>query len=456
MTAPAEPTYDEFLASVERTRLETTYQALIEEVERDPGFPFRESSLKWLAETRRTDPAHYHAVRGHFARAGINVRDLDDAVASFARNGAVGSSANSPLAYTLLRDLKPSLRSNQVVRDLIPRRAFGEVHADAGGGKTAIMVDLLLHVAAGFEYRGRRVEKQPVVFVALEGHGGIVNRVIAAAAEIGITRAPFALVKAGGSFRDPAAAQQVGTIATELARQFGGDNPVVAIDTYTAALGSDGSDCDPRDVSSFIANVQKLLAACTVIILHHFGKDSSRGGRGWSGLRAALDFELEIDHDGDLRTMRVTKSRDGSDQQPACCYRLVGREIGVNEHGEPVTAVVVEHLDDEDTARRGKRYSPKARAASNLLWQMIKDREQSFPLPDHPGLRCVILADWEKACTAPGAICNCKEERDRRLRFNAACKELIEAQTITVDNGRVYRTPKPNATPATERDEDAG
>ena len=41
-----------------------------------------------------------------------------------------------------------------------------------------------------------------MVYVALEGHGGIDNRVIAAAAEIGITDAPFALVKATDNFRD--------------------------------------------------------------------------------------------------------------------------------------------------------------------------------------------------------------------------------------------------------------
>jgi hypothetical protein len=82
--------------------------------------------------------------------------------------------------FTLLRDIKPNLTNNDIVRDLIPSRAFGECHADAGGGKTAILVDLMLHIAAGRDYRGRRVEQQPVVYVALEGHAGIDNRVVAA------------------------------------------------------------------------------------------------------------------------------------------------------------------------------------------------------------------------------------------------------------------------------------
>jgi hypothetical protein len=33
----------------------------------------------------------------------------------------------------------------------------------------------------------------------------------------------------------------------------------------------------------------------TVIIIHRAGKDASRGARAWSGLLAALDFELEVE-----------------------------------------------------------------------------------------------------------------------------------------------------------------
>jgi AAA domain len=352
-----------------------------------------------------------------------------------------------PLSYTLLRDLKPHLRSNEIVKDLIPRRGFGEVHADSGAGKTAIIVDLLLHVAAGISYRNRRTERQPVAYIALEGHGGIDNRVIAAAAEIGITDAPFALVKSSDSFRDPEAAERAGKIAAELAQNFGGDNPIIAIDTYTAALGAGGSDCDPVAVSEFIANVQKhLLTGCTTLILHHFGKDSSRGGRGWSGLRASLDFELEIDRDDDLRTMRVTKSRDGSDQQPALCYRFHSRVLGQNNYGEDVTAVTVEHLADEIDTRRGKRHSPKARAALNVLWECIKDPARSFPMTDEPRLRCTTLANWEQSCTAPGAISNSKEERDRRKQFKAAKAELEDAAAIICDGyegTRVRPAPSP-------------
>jgi AAA domain len=370
------------------------------------------------------------------------------------RHGAKPNGSAAPMAYRLLSDLKPNFASNEIVKELIPRRAFGEVHADSAGGKTAIIVDLLLHVAAGIKYRGRRTAQQPVIYIAMEGHGGIENRIIAAAQELEVENAPFALIKSTDNFCDPETAQKVAAITTELVERFGGDNPIIAIDTYTAALGPGGSDCDPRNVSAFIAAIQQfLLGSCTVLVLHHFGKDASRGGRGWSGLRAALDFELEIDRDDDLRTMRVTKSRDGSDQQPASCYRLYGREIGVNEHGEPVTAVVVEHLADEEIAKRGKRHSPRARAALNVLWNCVKNPGRSFPLPENPRLRCVLLEDWQEACVAPGAISNCERKADRAKKFKAAKEELETAGAIVCDGDnkkRVRPAPRQPGTAGTE------
>jgi hypothetical protein len=352
---------------------------------------------------------------------------------------------STSLSFTLVCDVKPILDRDDIVRDLIQRRAFGECHADSAAGKTAILLDLGLHIAAGIDYRGRRVDQQPVIYLAFEGHGGIDNRVYAAKAELGVFDAPFALCKITADFKDPQIAQQVADKAASMTQTFGGDCPVVIIDTYTAALGGGASDCDPRDVTTFISNVQQnLLTTCTVILAHHFGKDSSRGGRGWSGLRAALDFELEIDVADELRTMRLTKSRDGSDRQAAFCYHFHGREIGRNQHDEPVTAVVVEHLADEETSKRGRRHSPKARVSFNRLWEMIKTPAQSFPMPDHPGLRCVLLADWENACIAPGVITQAKEERQRRFKFKEALNELIEAQSIVIDGERVYPTLKPS------------
>lgn len=370
----------------------------------------------------------------------------------------MSSSVSTPFEYALLRDLEPNLASQFVIKDLLPRAALGCCYAQPGAGKTAIVVDMVLHVAAGREYRGRRVERQLVVLVALEGHSGIDNRVIAAARHLGIEDAPFGVIKAVESFRNPDTAARVAATAREIRTQYetegeAFDNPVIVIDTFQAALGPGGSDCRPEDVSELIENIKKLLIVpgMTVIIIHHSGKDASRGARGWSGLLAALDFELEVDRDDDLRTLNITKMRDASDAQAGFCYVLRAMELGLNPYGEPVTGVYVEHRADSGKGkRRGNRLGPKARAAYEMLWAMIKDSSRSFPLNGGP-LRCVLMSQWRDACCQPGVLGQIKDAGNRRKKFHAARDELLEQKMIKVDgrnedgeddNGRVYPSPR--------------
>jgi hypothetical protein len=283
-------------------------------------------------------------------------------------------------------------------------------------------------------------------------HSGIHNRVIAAARHLGIEDAPFGVIKAVESFRNPDTAARVAATAKAIKEQYETegepfDNPVIVIDTFQAALGPGGSDCRPEDVSELIENVKKLLIVpgMTAIIIHHAGKDASRGARGWSGLLAALDFELEVDRDEDLRTLNITKMRDASDTQAGFCYVLLAMELGQNPYGEPVTGVYVEHRADSGKGK-GKRIGPKARAAYQALWAMIKDSSRSFPLDGGP-LRCVLMNQWRDACCQPGVLGQIKDASNRRKKFSAARDELLEKGMITVDsqnedseddNGRVY------------------
>ena len=164
------------------------------------------------------------------------------------------------MAYALppAADLKANLTGNEIVKGLIPAELSAKCMPTAGGGKTAIIVDLLLHVAAGIKYRGRRVERQPAIYVALEGHGGIENRIIAAARELGIDDAPFALIKATDNFRDPETARKLpdrGRTDEALRWRQPGDR-----DRHLhRGARAGGSDCDPKDVSAFIAAIQQHL-----------------------------------------------------------------------------------------------------------------------------------------------------------------------------------------------------
>jgi putative DNA primase/helicase len=61
------------------------------------------------------------------------------------------------------------------------------------------------------------------------------------------------------------------------------------------------------------AKALQLLTGGLVVLVHHTGKDTTKGLRGHSSLFAALDAAVEVTRNGDRREWALTKSKDGQD-----------------------------------------------------------------------------------------------------------------------------------------------
>jgi len=93
-----------------------------------------------------------------------------------------------------------------------------------------------------------------------------------------------------------------------------------------------------------ILEAAKALADATgglVVLVHHSGKDLTKGMRGHSSMFAAMDGAIEVSRDGDRREWRSAKSKDGED---GCAYpfRLRRIDVGTDGDGEPITSCVVD------------------------------------------------------------------------------------------------------------------
>ena len=84
-------------------------------------------------------------------------------------------------------------------------------------------------------------------------------------------------------------------------------------------------------------------ARSTSCLIHHSGKDAARGMRGWSGMRAATDTEIEItaDEDTGRHVTEVAKQRDIPGKGERIGFRLQVVEMGVGKWGKPITSCVV-------------------------------------------------------------------------------------------------------------------
>ena len=199
--------------------------------------------------------------------------------------------------------------------DALPARGLCVLYGEPGSGKSFFVLDLVAHILRGQPWAGRRTRRASVVYVSLEGH--LRDRVEAYQAHHGlgdgdldglrvIQGQPLDLLS------DGAAAQLAASIRAALGDHDGAI--VVVLDTLARAMPG-GNENAGEDMGAAIAAcgaLERELGAL-VILVHHAGKDLSRGARGWSGLRGAADAEILIERDGDNRHAKLAKVKDGID-----------------------------------------------------------------------------------------------------------------------------------------------
>lgn len=251
----------------------------------------------------------------------------------------VGTSAQVPTVRT--KALSLSQFANQehrgagyVVKGLLQRRSYASVYGAPGEGKTFVMLDLAYSVAAGRPWMDHKVHAGPVLYLAFEGTGGLVKRAQALRQKYGQADVPLFIAGASMNLRERAGREELGSLMAELP-----DKPVlVVVDTFARALCG-GDENSAQDVGAFNAAIAALIestGAC-VTIVHHSGKDKSKGARGSSALLGALDTEIEVDEN----KVSAKKQRDVEAGAPIG-FNLVPLVVGVDADGDEMTSCVVE------------------------------------------------------------------------------------------------------------------
>ena len=230
-----------------------------------------------------------------------------------------------------------------LIKGLIPRADLVVVYGESGSGKSFIVTDMALALARGVSWRACRTRACRVLYIVAEGGGGYVSRLQAYAAHhaVDISALPFGIIHAAPNFTKP---EDVAAVVASV-RAWGGAD-VVIVDTF-AQVTAGANENAGEDMGSALANARLIgrAAGGTVILVHHSGKDAARGARGWSGIKAAADAELEVlkGEDG-KRVLRTTKQKDGRDDG-SWGFSLQPVWLGEDEDGDPVESCVVVEED---------------------------------------------------------------------------------------------------------------
>ncbi|MDP3331627.1 MAG: hypothetical protein Q8S55_06480, partial [Methylococcaceae bacterium] len=147
---------------------------------------------------------------------------------------------------------------------------------------------------------------------------------------------------------------------------------------------------DMGNLINQIIAIQEQLGGC-VLIVHHTGKDQTRGLRGWSGLNGALDTAIEVSDNDGSRAWKVTKNKDGISGR-AANFALKGVVYGRDEDGNEISSCYVDGLSDnandeelttcllgliDEYYKRGDYISPIFNA-KNRAFNMLSD-DKNYP-----------------------------------------------------------------------------
>lgn len=196
-----------------------------------------------------------------------------------------------------------------IIDQVLPKSDLAMIYGAPSAGKTFFAMDMAFMLATGQSWWGRETEALPVAWIAAEAPGSVRNRSLAMGRyhELGLDTANLWVIGHTPNFQKPDEIKQLAAASSKI------DAKVIFVDTLSAVAGG-ANENSGEDMSVILAACRALHRAtdALVVLIHHSGKDASKGARGWSGVKAAVDTEIEVAQiDGGPRVAKIVKQRDG-------------------------------------------------------------------------------------------------------------------------------------------------
>ena len=109
-----------------------------------------------------------------------------------------------------------------------------------------------------------------------------------------------------------------------------------------ARIASGANENSGEDMAPVMERFDMVAKAsgAALVIIHHNGKNKAAGARGWSGIRAHIDTEIEVEDENGLKSATIVKQRQLGGKGSKLCFELKVIEMGVGKFGNEVTDCV--------------------------------------------------------------------------------------------------------------------
>ena len=242
------------------------------------------------------------------------------------------------------------------------------LYGDSNSGKTFFVIDMAAAVARGTKWMGRNTEPGLVVYLAAESPASVRGRLQAYQKHHGVRVPNFAIVQSPiDLFDGDADTEALIAVVRQLEHQRGQKVRLIVGDTL-ARLSAGANENAGQDMGLVVRRFDRIRTECSAhfLLIHHSGKAAANGARGWSGIRAAVDTEIEVTDSAQGRCAEITKQRDLSTKGERIGFRLDTVTLGSTKWGAAATSCVVVPADAPDKPQ-GKRVSEVGGAVLEYL-----------------------------------------------------------------------------------------
>ena len=228
------------------------------------------------------------------------------------------------------------------IKNWLQSEALIMVHGPSGGGKTFMVLDMVMTIASKGvvnEWFGNKVRHGTIVYLAGEGHHGLRGRVAAWKQHKNVSELDMWLSRHGLDLNTPVGYQKT----SDAIRALPNSPEIIVVDTLHRFL--EGDENSATDAKTMLDACSALIQefGCSVILVHHTGvsSEAQHRGRGSSAWRGALDIEISVIPGTTIEIVQ-RKSKDAEEAAPVFAeLQSVPIKGWFDEDGDPSTSAVL-------------------------------------------------------------------------------------------------------------------
>jgi RecA-family ATPase len=229
-------------------------------------------------------------------------------------------------------------------------------------------------IARGIPFLGRQTQQGLILYLAVESPASVMTRLQVYHYHYGIKIPNFVIVKNPINLFDGEDDAQKIIKLIKMVEKNTGKKVLLVVGDTLARLSAGGNECAGQDMGVVVKHVDKIRNESNAhfLLIHHSGKNASAKGRGWSGLRAAVDTEIEVTETLQGKCAEITKQRDLNTKGEKIGFKLLTIPLSVKSNfGKAATgAIVLSDKVPEPIVKFKKRSSPVYYA----IFEFVKTR----------------------------------------------------------------------------------